>query len=164
MEKETEADRIWTIIDRIGICMLTTRGPAGLRARPLQARPDRDAGVVWFVTDMRSEKEQEVASDHDVGLVFVDPDNNVYLSITVSAKALRDREIAASIWHLTDNMWWDGPDDPNAGLLRVTPRTAELWDGPSSRASVAFEFLKSQIVGSPPHLGENRKTVVDMDR
>jgi hypothetical protein len=53
-------------------------------------------------------------------------------------------------------MWWDGPDDPNAGLLRVTPRTAE-----SSKAVAVFEFLKSQIIGAKPNLGEKRKTTID---
>ena len=28
-----------------------------LRARPLEARPERDAGLIWFVTDVRSGKE-----------------------------------------------------------------------------------------------------------
>ena len=93
---------------------------------------------------------------------FVDKTGNVYLSITASAETMRDREVAASIWRATDNMWWDGPDDPNAELLRVTPRTAELWDGPSSKTVAVFEFLKSQIIGAKPNLGENRKTTIDM--
>ena len=50
----------------------TTQSKAGLRARPLEARPDRGAGLIWFVTDMRSGKEHEIAAEHDVGLVFID--------------------------------------------------------------------------------------------
>jgi general stress protein 26 len=155
-------DRVWTIIERIGVCMLTTHGPRGLRARPLEARPDRASRLIWFVTDLRSSKEHEIDADHEIGLVFIDRTQNAYLSITASAKTLRDPDVAASIWRTTDNMWWDGPDDSNAGLLRVTPRTAELWDGPSSKVVTVFEFLKSQIMGAKPNLGENRKTTIDM--
>jgi general stress protein 26 len=155
-------DRVWTLIERVGVCMLTSRGARGLRARPLEARPDRSSRLIWFVTDLRSIKEHEIGADNEIGLVFVDKTENAYLSISASAEAMRDREVAASIWRLTDNMWWDGPDDPNAGLLRVTPRTAELWDGPSSKAVAVFEFLKSQIIGAQPDLGENRKTTIDM--
>jgi hypothetical protein len=61
-------------------------------------------------------------------------------------------------------MWWDGPDDPHAGLLRVSPRTAELWDGPSTKAVAVFEFLKSQITGASPNLGENRKITISVKR
>src|SRR3954468_5916600 len=33
-------DRVWDIIEKIGVCMLTTQFDGGLRARPLEARPD----------------------------------------------------------------------------------------------------------------------------
>ena len=155
-------ERVWTIIERVGVCMLTTQGPRGLRARPLEARPDRSCRLIWFVTDLRSSKEHEIGAHHEVGLVFIDKSENAYLSITASAETMRDPDVAASIWRATDNMWWDGPDDSNAGLLRVTPRTAELWDGPSSKAVAVFEFLKSQIIGAKPNLGQNRKTTTDM--
>ena len=157
-----DLNRVWSIIERVGVCMLTTQGPRGLRARPLQARPDRFSGFIWFVTDLRSSKEHEIQSDHEIGLVFIDAAENAYLSITASANVLRDRAVAASIWRATDNMWWEGPDDPNVGLLRVIPRTAELWDGPSSKTMTIFEFLKSQIIGAKPDLGENRKATVNM--
>ena len=48
------------------------------------------------------------------------------------------------------------------GLLRVTPLTAELWDGPASKAVAAFEFAKSRLTGEKPNLGENRKVTVPM--
>ena len=162
MAENDDLDRVWAVIERIGVCMLTSRGARGLRARPLEARPDRSSRLIWFVTDLRSTKEHEIGVNHEIGLVFVDKTENAYLSITASAETRRDREVAASIWRATDNMWWDGPDDPNAGLLRVTPRTAELWDGPSSKAVAVFEFLKSQIIGAKPNLGENRKATIDM--
>jgi hypothetical protein len=47
-------------------------------------------------------------------------------------------------------------------VLRVTPLTAELWDGPASKAVAAFEFVKSRLTGAKPNLGENRKTTVSM--
>ena len=142
--------------------MMTTRGTQGLRARPLEARPDRSSGLIWFLTDLQSAKEQEIGADHDVGLVFVDKTENAYLSITATAERTRDRDVAASIWRVTDNMWWNGPDDPNVALLQVSPQRAELWDGPSTKVVTVFEFLKSQILGAKPNLGENRKTAIDM--
>ncbi len=89
--------RVWTIIERVGVGMLTTQGPRGLRARPLEARPDHSSGLIWFVTDLRSSKEYEIESDHEIGLVFIDKTENAYLSITASANVLRDHEIVASI-------------------------------------------------------------------
>ena len=113
----------------VGVCMLTTRFAGGLRARPLESRPDRDAGIVWFVTDLHSGKEYEIESDNDVGLAFIAANANAHLSITARAEVRRDHAKAAEIWKPTDNIWWEGPDDPNVCVLRVTPLTAELWDG-----------------------------------
>ena len=162
MAKQTDLERIWDIIERVQVCMFTTRCADGLRARPLEARPDREEGVIWFVTDLHSDKEREIESEHDVGLVFVDGNANVYLSITARAEAGSDPAKAAEIWKSTDNTWWRGPDDPNVCVLRVRPLTAELWDGPSSKAVAALEFVKGQLTGKKPNLGENRKVTVSM--
>src|SRR5580704_18211834 len=93
--------------------MLTTRGAEGLRGRPLEARPDRAGGVIWFLTDLRSTKGDEIAAEPDVGLVFIDADEKVYLSITARGYLVQDRVKAAAIWKTSDKMWWKGPDDPN---------------------------------------------------
>jgi general stress protein 26 len=164
MSRQDHIDRVWEIIEKVGVVMLTTRFPGGLRARPLEARPDRNAGVIWLVTDLRSGKESEVEAEHDVGLVVIDAEDKAYLSITARAEVRHDRAKAAEVWKRTDDAWWHGPDDPNVCLLRVRPITAELWDGPASTAVAAFEFAKARITGEKPNLGENRKVTVDMSR
>ena len=155
-------DRVWEIIEKIGVCMLTTQFPGGLRARPLEARPDRNAGVIWFVTDKRSSKEHEIEAEHDVGLVFIDTKEKAYLSLTARAQVRPDHAKAAEIWKSTDSVWWNGPDDPNVCVLLVRPVTAELWDGPASAAVAAFEFAKARHTGEKPNLGENRKVALRM--
>jgi general stress protein 26 len=155
-------ERVWTIIESIGVCMLTTRAAGGLRARPLEARPQRSTGLIWFVTDGRSGKEHEIETAHDVGLVFIDPKAKAYLSITARAEIRRDHAKAAEIWRTTDDAWWSGPDDPNVCVIRVEPITAELWDGPASQVVAAFEFAKAKLTGEKPNLGENRKVTVKM--
>jgi general stress protein 26 len=154
--------RVWDIIENVGVAMLTTQAAGGLRARPVEARPDRAAGLIWFVTDLRSGKEHEIEAEHDVGLVFIDAKDKAYLSLTARAQVLRDHGKAAEIWKSTDRIWWSGPDDPNVCVLRVKPSTAELWDGPSSKAVAAFEFAKARLTGAKPNLGENRKVTVEM--
>jgi general stress protein 26 len=114
------------------------------------------------VTDLHSAKEYEIESDNNVGLVFIDAKAHAYLSITARAEVLRYHAKAAEIWKPTDNMWWKGPDDPNVCLLRVTPLTTELWDGPASQAVAAFEFVKARLTGAEPKPGEDRKVTIDL--
>jgi general stress protein 26 len=154
--------RVWDIIEKVGVCMLTTRFGEGLRARPLEARPERDAGLIFFVTDARSGKDNEIEAHADVGLTFIDLKDKAYLSITARAEVVDDHGKARAIWKKTDDAWWQGPDDPHVRVLRVTPATAELWDGPASAAVAAFEFAKARLTGEKPNLGEKRKVTVDL--
>lgn len=163
MTKKDSIDRIWDIIEKVSVGMLTTQFVGGLRARPLEARPDRNAGVIFFVTDIHSSKEDEIEAAPDIGLVFIDPRSKAYLSITGRACVMRDVEKTRAVWRKTDGVWWPGgPSDPDVCLLRIEPLTAELWDGPASAAVTAFEFAKARLTGEEPNLGEHRKVSVKM--
>ena len=163
MTEQNHISRVWEIIEKARVGMLTTRFAGGLRARPLEARADRDAGIIWFVTDVRGAKDDEIDAAHNIGLAFIDEDGRAYLSITGRASVIRDTAKAKEIWKKTDDLWLPGgPDDPNVRVLRVEPVTAELWDGPSSAAGAAFEFAKARLTGEKPNLGENRKVTVPM--
>jgi general stress protein 26 len=151
--------RVWDIIEKAGAGMLTTRFAGGLRARP-----HRDAGVIWFVTDVRGSKDDEIEADAQVCFVVIDHKDKAYLSITGRAEVRDDRAQAEKIWKKTDDVWWpDGPRDPNVRVVRLVPERAELWDGPSNTAVVAFEFAKARLTGEKPNLGENRKVTVEME-
>ena len=163
MSKNDHISRVWDIIEKVGVCMLTTQFSGGLRARPLEARPDREAGLIFFVTDIRSAKEHEIEVRPDVGLVFIDSTDKAYLSITGRARVMRDADKIKAAWRKSDEVWWPGgPDDPDACLLQIEPSTAELWDGPASAVVTAFEFAKARLTGAEPKLGENRKVTVKM--
>jgi len=73
MTKPNHLCRVWDIIEKVGVCMLTTQFSGGLRARPIEARADRDAGLIFFVTDVHSAKDDEINAAPDVGLVLMPP-------------------------------------------------------------------------------------------
>lgn len=163
MADQTHLARVWQIIEKVGVAMLTTRFAGGLRARPMDARPDRDRGLLWFLTDVRGHKDEEIDVAHDIGLVFIDHDSRAYLSITGRAFVIHDSAKATEIWRKADEVWWpDGPSGPNVRVLRVEPSTAELWDGPATAAAAAVEFARARMTGEKPRLGENRKTTTRM--
>jgi general stress protein 26 len=157
-------NRVWHIIEKVGICMMTTRFEGGLRARLLEARPDRDENVIWFLTDRRGLKDDEVQAHPDVCLTFVYAKEKVYLSVTGRAFVNSDSCRAKELWNKEQQAWWPGgSDDPNVLVMRVELDQAEMWDGPASSAVAAFEFAKARLTGRKPNLGENRKVTVRMD-
>ncbi|MGA8616300.1 MAG: pyridoxamine 5'-phosphate oxidase family protein [Xanthobacteraceae bacterium] len=119
MSDNPHLDRVWDIIERVGVAMLTTHSVGGFRARPVEPRLDRAAGLIWIVTDLRSGKEHEIEAEHHVGIVCVEAKERAYLSITARAEVLPDHAKAAEIWRFTDNLWWKGPDDPTASACHA---------------------------------------------
>lgn len=162
MPDQPDIERVWDIVEKVGVGMLTTRFAGGLRARPIEPRLDREQGVILIVTDVRGLKDDEIEHRPDVGLVVICATDKAYLSITGRAVVIRDAAMAKRIWQKTDDMWWSGPEDPNVRVIVLTPVLAELWDGPSSSMVAAYEMAKAKITGEKPDLGENRKVTVKM--
>jgi general stress protein 26 len=156
-------DRVWEIIEKVGVCMLTTHASGGeLRSRPVEARPCREEFCVYVVTDVHSAKEFEVERNPNVGLTFIDQQANAYLAIAAHAAVLTATIQVKRWWRSTDSMWWKGPDDPNVCVLRLRLTYGSLWDGPSSKAVELFEFIKAKVTGAEPNLGENRKVDISL--
>ena len=72
-----------------------------------------------------------------------------YVSISGDAELVDDRAKLEELWHASDNQWFDGPDDPRAVLLKVTPHHGQIWEGVSGPAAVA-EFWFSAASGVDP--------------
>lgn len=162
MSHPAHVDRVWDVIEKAGICMMTTRFDGGMRARPMEARPDKEEGVIWFLTDHRGLKDDEIDATPEVCLVFVYEREKVYLSLTGEAFVAHDPDRAQALWNEKQQLWWSGPDDPNLRVVRVELEAAEMWDGPASAAIAAFEFAKARLTGAKPNLGENRKVSVEL--
>jgi general stress protein 26 len=163
MTKQSQLNRVWDVVDRVAVCMMTTRFPGGLRARPLEARSDRDESIIWFLSDRRGAKDDEIEAFPEICLTFIYPKEKVYLSISGRASVARDKERAKDLWNEQQQAWWPGgPSDPNVLLIRFKPEKAEIWDGPASSAVASFEFAKARATGRKPNLGENRKSTVKM--
>ncbi len=56
-----DVDRAWDLVEKIGFAMLVTRDGDKLRARPMSAFPERRENVIYFLTDARRHKDEEIA-------------------------------------------------------------------------------------------------------
>jgi general stress protein 26 len=153
-----DSEHVWRMAEKIGTCMLVTSSGAGMRARPMRALPDRDAGCFWFVTDQRGAKDDEIKIRAEVCLAFADAGSSTYLSMTGHAEILHDVAKARALWSNEAQAWWPkGPADPEVRVLRVFPDNAEYWDTRGNSVMVALKLAAARMSGQPPDLGENRK-------
>jgi general stress protein 26 len=105
MSRQAHIDRVWDVVDKAGICMMTTQFNGGMRARPMEARPDKDTGVIWFLTDHRGLKDDEINATPAVCLTFVYEKEKVYLSLTGEAFVAHDPDRARALWNEKQKLW-----------------------------------------------------------
>ncbi len=129
LSQQEAADRIWKTLDDADAVMLTERFSGGLRARPMAPFADPEGHAIYFVTEKDTSKVEEVKANPEVGITVSKPVANTYASITGDAAVVDDRAKMNELWNKWLNTWFDGPTDPKAVLIRVTPREGELWDG-----------------------------------
>ncbi|MBB3770961.1 general stress protein 26 [Angulomicrobium tetraedrale] len=159
----TEAiDKAWAMMEEIRICMLVTREGETLRGRPMDAHPSREEGCIWFLSDRRGHKDEEMRHDPQAALTFAHPGRNDYLSVSGQAEVTDDRAKIDELWTDMNKAFWpNGKSDPNICVVRFLPDRAEYWDGPSGAISVALKMMAARLSGSPTDLGENRKVSLD---
>ncbi len=161
MTHHTDQDRVWALIDDIGMCMLVTHDGSSdaLRSRPMSAYAARDEDAIYFLTDARNHKDDEVEINDNVCLTFADNGGYRYVSVTGTANILDDRRKIGELWSIAARAFWESKDDPNIRVLRVRPATAEFWDSPG-KIVTTVKMAAAAVTGSKPNLGDNRKVVL----
>lgn len=153
---KADTDRVWSLMEEIGFCMLNTRDGQDIRARPMAAYVDRDSQTVYFLTDADSHKDEEIARNPRVGLSFADPGAQTYVSMTGHAEVSNDRQKIKELWSTPAKAWWKSPDDPNIRVLKVTPNDAQYWDSPGTLVSYVKMFAAA-LSDSRPAMGDQAK-------
>jgi general stress protein 26 len=153
---EDDTDKVWELAEKIGFCMLTTQSGLELKARPMSAYAERIENAFYFLTDVASHKDNEVARHPNVCLAFADSKSQKYVSISGSAEVQNDREKIHDLWATPAKAWWDSADDPSIRILKVTPSSAEYWDSPGTIISY-IKMAAAAVTSSKPDMGENAK-------
>ncbi len=161
MTETTQDDaksKLWSMVKSIGFAMLTTEDSGSLRARPMVAAQDKFDGTLWFFTRVSSHKVAEVETEHQVGITYADPKSQNYVSLSGTARLLRDKATVKQHWSEAMRAWFPkGVDDPEAAVLEVRVDSGEYWDAPNSTMVLAYGYLKARLTGESPHPGENKK-------
>ena len=149
-------DRAWELMKKLGFAMLVTRDGDKLRARPMSAYFTREENAIYFLTDARRHKDEEIASNPSINLSFADASSQKYVSLTGTAVVSNDRGKIKELFSTPAKAWWDNANDPNIRVLKITPDDAEFWDSPGTIISYV-KMAAAAGTGTRPDIGENRK-------
>jgi general stress protein 26 len=154
-----DTERAWDLMKKIGFAMLVTRDGDKLRARPMSAYLERDENAIYFLTDARRHKDEEIARNPGINLSFANASDQKYVSVTGTAVVSNDRAKIKELFSTPAKAWWSSADDPDIRVLKITPDDAEFWDSPGSVISYV-KMAAAAMTGSRPDLGDNRKVAL----
>jgi general stress protein 26 len=151
-QKTPELIQLGKLLTELSVAMLTTSEPDGtLTSRPMSALEMDSQGAIWFFTDLRSSKLEQLAK---INLSFADPDNACYVSLAGRGEIIVDHAKNERLWTAFARPWFpDGPDSTNLGLLKFVPDSAEYWDSNDSKMVRMFAVAASIVAAKPIGMG-----------
>lgn len=147
------------MIQDIRFAMFTTRHSNGhLHSRPMTTQNSKmeDDSSLWFFMSRSSEPVADIAAEPLVNLVYADPDDDTYVSISGTAAVVEDMAKKEQLWTKTAQAWFPGGvTDGDLALVQVRITHANYWDIDESKIVQLFQMAKAAITGKPPtQLGE----------
>jgi general stress protein 26 len=160
MADRADIDHVWKLIHEIPVAMVVTHEGQGqnMRARPMAVRSARDVGAIYFLTDADTPKANEIQRNQSVCLALSDDRNQKYVSISGHAEMIDDRDRVKKFWSIYDNAFWSDKNDPRIRVLRVTPESAEYWEG-AGKVVTAVKLVAAIASGERMDLGDNEKVL-----
>lgn len=141
-------EKIKDITESTGTCFFSTRVHADTKSRPM-ALQDVDAeGNLWFLSDVNSDKNHEITSDSDVELYFMNNSKYEYMFIKGKATQSQDKALIEKYWNNFANAWFDGKDDPNISVIKVTPNDGYYYQTKENKLIAMSKMIFAAITGS----------------
>ena len=155
-----QRELLWKLIKNIRFAMFTTRhGNGHLHARPMttQNKALEDDESLWFFMSKKGDPVADLIADPVVNLVYADPSQDVYVSVSGTAAVLEDTAKKEQLWSKLNAAWFPGgPTDPDLALVQVQIIHANYWDVKESKIVQLYEMAKAAMTGKPPtELGEH---------
>jgi general stress protein 26 len=165
---------LYDLIEGIEIAMFTTRRPDGqLVSRPMATQTQAEGTDLWFVTDIESNKLDELESDPNVNLSYYKDRTREWVSVSGTATISQDREAIRELYQKDWKAWFGdqggerdgGPEDPRLALILVDIQSVVYLKVDKPAPVVLFQVAKGMLTGTPPNVGaERRLSGAEIDR
>ena len=155
-----DRDLLWELIEDIRFAMFTTKHSNGhLHSRPLTTQNSEldENSSLWFFVSRRSDTVADIAAQPQVNVVYADPGDDSYVSVSGDALVVDNLAKKEALWNKAAEAWFPGgPTDPDLALLEVRITHANYWDVKDSKLVQLFKMAKAVVTGTPPqNMGEH---------
>jgi general stress protein 26 len=150
-QEQTSSDQqkhLFKIVNDARTAFMVTHQAGSLHGRPMvNAEVKEGDSVIYFATQRRSGKVDELDHDPHVCLGYTNSTGSEWASLNGLARVIDNRAKIKELWSAVWKNWFEGPDDPNLVLIEVTPDRGEYWDA----GSRAFQMVKGKKLSEGEH-------------
>lgn len=168
---EKKLDDLYELIDGIETAMVTTRRADGsLVSRAMQTQR-RTAGTdLWFMTNIESDKFEELALDPHVNVSYYRDRTREWVSVSGHAILSRDRDLIDALYRPDWKAWLGdqgdgvrdgGARDPRIVLFLVEADGVVYSKNDRPMPLALFQVVKGMITGEPPKVADLREIGAD---
>ena len=156
-DQNGDVAKIGEFIKDIDFTMMTTVDEAGeLQSRPMSTQKAEFDGDVYFFTFDDSNKIKHIRANPRINLAYAKPEKMNFVSLRGKAEISKERAKMEELWSPELKAWFpEGLDTPGITLIKVSVKSAEYWDSPSSFTAHVVGLVKSAITGKSSQSGEN---------
>ena len=150
LSNEEAVKKFKKLVNEINVCMFITNNQDGDHTRPMATVEVEENGTLWFFTDIRSIKVEEISINHSAHLVYAHPGKESYLDVWGEASVVTDKQTKKDKWTPIIKAWFpNGVDDPNLALLKVQPQNVYYWDAEAGKMVSFLKIIAGAITGQP---------------
>ena len=164
-------DDLYELIDGIETAMLTTRRHDGsLVSRAMQTQRRTAGADLWFMTNLESEKFEELAVDPHVNVSYFRDRTREWVSVSGHAILSRDRDVIDALYKPDWKAWLGdqgdgvrdgGTRDPRIVLVLVEADSVVYSKNDRPMPLALFQVVKGMITGEPPKVADLREIGAD---
>lgn len=151
LQNEEALKKFKKLVDEVKTCMfITATHSEQEHTRPMATIEAEADGSLWFFTDVRSIKVEEVATDNTVHLIYAHPGKESYMDVWGRSSISTDRALIKEKWSPVVKAYFpNGADDPNLALLKVQPTHVYYWESETGKMVQFFKMAAAAVTGNP---------------
>ncbi|HMI91881.1 MAG TPA: pyridoxamine 5'-phosphate oxidase family protein [Polyangiales bacterium] len=143
-------DKIKEMVKEAKTCFFCTSIMTGkaVPTRPMSVLQIDDRGTLWFLSAKDSQKNQELAHDPAVQLLFQGSTHADFLMLYGRAVVSSDKKKIKELWSPLLKTWFtEGVDDPRISVIELAPSHGYYWDTKHNRMIALAKMVAGAVVG-----------------
>lgn len=117
---------------------------------PMSTKQVDGQGRIWFLSGKDSNHNQHIQEDDAVQLLYSHPGKMQFLTVYGTARIVTEQSKLKDLYGSSDDMWFEGLDDPNLTAICVEPEESHYWDPKSNQLVTLFKMGAGVLTGDQP--------------